>query len=74
MSARAKDRAGLVAGEVLRRAWEQAEELGSIRAGSRRARRFRSFGDGAVIRFPTTAVYGEEHIDLGESSLIGAHV
>jgi acetyltransferase-like isoleucine patch superfamily enzyme len=68
------DRARLVAGEIARRGWEQFEELAAIRAGSARARRFRSFGDGAVIRFPVTALYGEEHIDIGPCSIIGPSV
>jgi acetyltransferase-like isoleucine patch superfamily enzyme len=67
-------RARVAAGELVRRAWEHAEELGSIQAGSVRARRFRSFGDGAVVRFPVTALYGEEHIDVGECSIIGPQV
>ena len=71
---RASRRARLVAGELVRRGWEQLEELGTIQAGSARARRFRTFGEGAVIRFPVTALYGEEHIDIGECSLIGPQV
>jgi len=64
-------RVRLGAGEAIRRGWEQLEELGAIRAGSSRARRFRSFEEGAVIRFPATALYGEEHIDIGAYSLFG---
>ena len=68
------DRARLIAGELIRRGWSQIEELGVIRAGSAHARRFRSFGDGSAIRFPTTALYGEEHIDIGAYSIIGPSV
>jgi acetyltransferase-like isoleucine patch superfamily enzyme len=64
-------RARLLAGDVVRWSREQVEELGVIRSGSARARRFRSFEEGAVIRFPVTALYGEEHIDIGAYSLIG---
>jgi acetyltransferase-like isoleucine patch superfamily enzyme len=69
-----RDRAYLLAGNLARRGWEQFEELAAIRAGSARARRFRSFGDGAVIRFPVTALFGEEHIDIGSCSIIGPSV
>jgi len=68
------DRARLLAGELARRGWEQLEELAAIRAGSARARRFRSFAEGAVIRFPVTTLYGEEHIDIGAYSIIGPNV
>jgi len=54
--------------------WEQIEDLAVIRAGSARARRFRSFGEGAHIRFPVTALYGEQYIDIGACSIIGPGV
>ena len=39
--------------------------------GSRRARRFSAFGDGTIICFPPTALFGERAIRLGRDTLIG---
>jgi acetyltransferase-like isoleucine patch superfamily enzyme len=71
---RASRRCRLAAGALVRNGWEHLEELGAIHDGSARARRFRSFGHDAVIRFPLTALYGEEHIDIGACSIIGPQV
>jgi serine acetyltransferase len=42
-------------------------------AESRRAQRFGRFGDGTLICFPPTALYGEAAIHLGDDTLIGPH-
>lgn len=45
-----------------------------IHPGSRRADRFASFGQGSIICFPPTALYGEAGIRIGRDTLIGPHI
>jgi acetyltransferase-like isoleucine patch superfamily enzyme len=65
--------AQVVAGDVVRASWQRIERLGTIGPRSRRARAFRRFGDGSAICFPVAALYGEEHIELGEGCIIGPY-
>jgi len=65
------DRARSLAGEAARVGWDRFSNLASIRAGSPRARRFRSFGELSVIAFPVTALFGEEYIDIGRGCIFG---
>jgi acetyltransferase-like isoleucine patch superfamily enzyme len=65
--------AQVVAGDVVRAGWRHIERLGTIGPRSRRARPFRRFGDGSAICFPIAALYGEEHIELGEGCIIGPY-
>jgi len=60
-------------GEVLQRGYALAQRVGSIGPGHRRARAFRTFGDGSAICFPVTALYGERYIRLGAQTIIGPH-
>lgn len=41
--------------------------------GSRRAKRFSAFGEGSIICFPPTALFGEQAIRLGRETVIGPH-
>jgi acetyltransferase-like isoleucine patch superfamily enzyme len=65
------DRARSLAGEVARASWDEFSKLAAIRSGSRRAGRFRSFGEHSVIAFPVTALFGEEYIDIGRACIFG---
>ena len=65
---------GRLAGEVLQRAYETAQRVGSIGPDHRRARRFGAFGSGSAICFPVTALYGERYIRIGANTIIGPHV
>ena len=56
------------------RAWQFAERHGKISHEHPRHRRFGEFGDGAVICFPVTALYGERWIHIGRSTIIGPYV
>jgi acetyltransferase-like isoleucine patch superfamily enzyme len=67
------ERAQVAAGEAIRVGWEQITRLGTIGPRSRRARRFRRFGDGSAICFPVAALYGEEYIEVGEGCIIGPY-
>jgi acetyltransferase-like isoleucine patch superfamily enzyme len=52
-------------------AWALAIKHGSIRTGSRHAARFARFGLESEITFPTTALMGEQRIEIGDRSLVG---
>ena len=67
------ERAQVAAGEAIRAGWEQVARLGTIGPRSRRARKFRRFGDGTAICFPVAALYGEAYIELGEGCIIGPY-
>lgn len=47
---------------------------GTIVAGSRRARRFGSFGDGSFIAYRPVALYNEHAIHIGAGTMIGPGV
>jgi acetyltransferase-like isoleucine patch superfamily enzyme len=61
------------AGDAIRAGWQRIERLGTIGPRSRRARLFRQFGNGSAICFPVAALYGEEHIELGDGCIIGPY-
>ena len=46
----------------------------AIHRGTRRADRFAAFGEGSIICFPPSALYGEAGIRVGRDTLIGPHV
>jgi acetyltransferase-like isoleucine patch superfamily enzyme len=60
-----------LAADLIQRAWDAAVDHGSISSGTRRARRFASFGAHARIVFPSTALMGEQRIEIGDHTLIG---
>jgi acetyltransferase-like isoleucine patch superfamily enzyme len=61
---------GDIAGEV----WTALTDWGAIRPASRRAGRFRSFGEGSAICFPVVALFGERYITVGAGTVIGPYV
>jgi acetyltransferase-like isoleucine patch superfamily enzyme len=60
-----------LATDLVQNAWTLAVKHGSIRDGSRRAARFARFGADSEITFPTTALMGEQRIEIGASTLVG---
>jgi len=60
-----------VAGDVIHAAWDGMTRLGAIGPRHRRARAFARFGDGSMIVFPPTVIYGEGRIEIGERTTIG---
>ena len=60
-------------GRPAHRGVERITEAGTIRAGSKRARRFGRFGAGSAIRFPVAALFGERYIHIGDGSVIGPY-
>lgn len=63
-----------VAAAIAHRAWAWMVWAGGIGPQDRVAQRFAEMGDGALICFPPGPMHGEEHIRIGKSTLIGAHV
>jgi acetyltransferase-like isoleucine patch superfamily enzyme len=57
----------------LHAAWDRFGVTAGVHIGSRRARRFASFGTGSLICFPWAALYGEGAIRIGRDTLIGPY-
>ena len=62
-----------VAGDLLQSGWDRVQRLATIGPRHRRARAFRSFGEGSAICFPVTALYGERYIRIGRETIVGPH-
>ena len=60
-------------GDVVQAGWSLAIDLGTIRPGHRRARRFARFGDRSAVCFPVAAMFGESSIEVGEGCIIGPY-
>lgn len=56
---------------ALQWAWAKAMFAGAITEGSRAARRFGRFGEGAWIAFPPTTIYNERYIWIGRGTRVG---
>jgi acetyltransferase-like isoleucine patch superfamily enzyme len=61
-------------GDVVLAGWERLAQVGSVRAGSARARRFAAFGPSSVVCFPPAALFGERAIRIGAGTLVGPGV
>jgi acetyltransferase-like isoleucine patch superfamily enzyme len=57
--------------DLIQRAWDATVRHGSVRANTRIAKRFARFGTGTVLMFPTTALMGEQRIELGAHTHVG---
>lgn len=66
-------RARNAAGDAIRWGWERAFRLGSIRPGSRSARRFAHFGEGSIVGFPIAALMGAHSIWIGDGVCVGPY-
>ena len=53
--------------------WEKLTIRAAIVQGTRRAERFGSFGNGSLLCFPPTALYGEKAMYIGDDTMIGPH-
>jgi acetyltransferase-like isoleucine patch superfamily enzyme len=62
---------GRLGGDMVHALWARAVRLGALGPRHRRARRFARFGDGSLLAFPPTVVYGEQRIAIGEGTTIG---
>jgi acetyltransferase-like isoleucine patch superfamily enzyme len=63
----------LAFGDALQDAWERLARRAAIGPRHRRARRFRRFGERSAICFPTTALFGEAYIEIGDNTIVGPH-
>lgn len=54
--------------------WEWVSRQSSIYSGSRKARRFESFGQDSLIMWPYTTIFNEGYIRIGDNTLIGKDV
>jgi acetyltransferase-like isoleucine patch superfamily enzyme len=65
------DEAGRIAGDVVHAAWKGIVRVGAIGPRHRRARNFHRFGDGSMIAFPSTVIFGEGRISIGDGTTVG---
>ncbi len=61
--------AGLIQGT-----WRAVEKAGTITAGTAAGARFAAFGPRSLMAFPTGAVFGQQWIEVGDQTMIGARV
>jgi acetyltransferase-like isoleucine patch superfamily enzyme len=60
-----------IAGDTIHAAWREITRLGAIGPRHRRARAFHTFGDGSMIGFPQSVLFGEGRIAIGRGTTIG---
>jgi acetyltransferase-like isoleucine patch superfamily enzyme len=60
-------------GDLVQVGWSFAVDVGTIRPGNRRARRFAHFGERSAICFPVAALFGESAISIGDGCIIGPY-
>ena len=63
----------MAAGEAIRRGWEMASRLATIRSGDPRSKRFYAFGSGSSVCFPVATILGYDRISIGDDTLIAAY-
>ena len=61
-------------GRLIHRGWDYLREAAALHPGATAGYRFRYFGEGACIAFPTGAIFGEQWIEIGDHTLIGERV
>lgn len=66
-----RDDLDTLAGNAVQGVWPWVQRYGAIGPRHRRARRFHRFGTGSMISFPTTVVFGEGRISIGDNTSIG---
>ena len=66
-----RDEVGRLAGNAVHAMWEAVVRRGALGPRHRRARNFARFGNGSLIAFPASVIFGEGRIALGEGSIIG---
>ena len=60
-----------VRSDLVQRAWAATVRYGAIGPRHRAARRFHSFGEGSMIAFPPSVIFGEGRIAVGARTSIG---
>jgi acetyltransferase-like isoleucine patch superfamily enzyme len=70
-SQRARDALAAVRSDLVQRAWTATVRYGAIGPRHRAARRFHSFGDGSMVAFPPSVIFGEGRIAVGSRTSVG---
>jgi acetyltransferase-like isoleucine patch superfamily enzyme len=60
-----------IAGDAIHAAWAGITRLGAVGPRHRRARAFHTFGDGSMIAFPQSVLFGEGRIAIGRGTTVG---
>lgn len=66
-----RDDVDRVVGDAIHAGWERLARYGAIGPRHRKARRFAAFGEGSMIAFPPTVMFGEGRIAIGAATTIG---
>jgi acetyltransferase-like isoleucine patch superfamily enzyme len=66
-----RDEVGRIVGDAIHAGWNTVARYGAIGPRHRRARSFLKFGNGSMITFPPTVIFGEGRIAIGEGTTIG---
>jgi acetyltransferase-like isoleucine patch superfamily enzyme len=66
-----RDEVGRIVGDAIHAGWNAFARFGAIGPRHRRARSFAAFGNGSMIAFPPTVIFGEGRIAIGEGTTIG---
>ena len=61
-------------GDLLASFWLWFTSNAAIGPKSRRGKKFGKFGAGSIILFPTTTIFNENYIHIGNDTMIGEHV
>lgn len=56
---------------VVTKGWDRITRIGAIGPHSPAARRFGHFGSGSIICFPSTTIYNERYLHIGNDTMIG---
>jgi serine acetyltransferase len=59
---------------LIHRMWTWVRAAGMVTADTAPGRRFARFGRGSSLSFPTGTVFGEQWIEIGSDTIVGAHV
>jgi serine acetyltransferase len=59
---------------ILHRTWDWVLRTGMVTADTASGRRFRRFGPGSSMAFPTGTVFGHDWIEIGSDTVVGQHV
>ena len=60
--------------DALLRSFAWARSAGAIAPGTKAAERFGSFGEGTIVGFPISTLYGERQIHLGRETMVSSWV
>ena len=60
-----------IAGDAIHAAWHGITRLGAVGPRHRRARAFHAFGDGSMIAFPQSVLFGEGRVAIGRGTTVG---